>query len=46
VGVDATLGQIGTDPTHLKIAYGESPGDLAPLAPWVGRTRIRVLEAR
>jgi hypothetical protein len=46
IGVDATLGQVGTDPTHLKIVYGESPGDLAPLASWVGRTRIRVLEAR
>ena len=46
VGIDATLGQVGTDPTHLKIVYGESPGDLAPLAAWVGRTRIRVVEAR
>jgi hypothetical protein len=46
VGVDATLGQIGTDPTHLKIVYGENPGDLAPLAAWVGRTRIRVIEVR
>ena len=46
IGVDATLGQVGTDSTHLKIVYGENPGDLAPLAAWVGRTRIRVLEAR
>lgn len=46
IGIDATLGQVGTDATHLKIVYGESPGDLAPLAAWVGRTQIRVLEAR
>jgi hypothetical protein len=30
----------------LKIVYGENPGDLAPLAAWVGRTRIRVIEVR
>jgi hypothetical protein len=45
-GVDATLGQLGTDPTHLRIVYGETPADLAPLAAWIGRTRIEVLERR
>jgi transglutaminase-like putative cysteine protease len=46
IGVDATLGQLGTDATHLGIVYGENPGDLAPLAAWIGRTRIEVLERR
>lgn len=46
IGVDATLGQPRADATHLTIVYGESPGDLAPLAAWIGRTRIEVLERR
>jgi hypothetical protein len=46
IGVDATLGQLRTDATHLGIVYGENPGDLAPLAAWIGRTRIEVLERR
>lgn len=46
IGVDATLGQLGTDPTHLRIVYGENIADIAPLAAWIGRTRIEVLERR
>ena len=46
IGVDATLGQLRADATHLAIVYGESLGDLAPLAAWIGRTRIEVLERR
>jgi hypothetical protein len=46
VGVDATLGEVRADATHLTIVYGESPGDLAPIAAWIGRARIEVLERR
>jgi hypothetical protein len=45
-GVDATLGQLSTDATHLRIVYGEGPADLVPVAAWIGRTRIEVLERR
>lgn len=46
VGIDATLGEPHADATHLAIVYGESPADLAPIAAWIGRTRIEVLERR
>jgi hypothetical protein len=46
VGIDPMFGQIQTDATHLKLVYGENLGDLAPLAAWIGTTKIEVLESR
>lgn len=46
VAIDPTFGQLRADATHLKLLYGESLGDLAPLAAWIGTTRIEVLAAR
>jgi transglutaminase superfamily protein len=44
--VDPTFAQAYADATHIALARGESPADLAPLVDWVGNTHIRVLEAR
>jgi transglutaminase-like putative cysteine protease len=46
VAVDSMFGQLQADATHLKLLYGENLGDLAPLAAWIGATRIEVLEVR
>jgi len=44
--VDPTFAQGQADATHIALARGESPAELASLVDWVGNTRIRVLEAR
>ncbi|MDH5577849.1 MAG: transglutaminase family protein [Betaproteobacteria bacterium] len=41
--VDATLGQPLADATHVALAVGESPAELAPLAAMVGRARVVAL---
>lgn len=41
--VDATFGQPHADATHLALAVGESPAELAPLAGMVGRARVAAL---
>jgi len=41
--VDATFGQPLADATHLALAVGESPAELAPLAAMVGRARVAAL---
>lgn len=38
--VDATFGQPLADATHVALAVGENPADLAPLAAMVGRARV------
>jgi len=43
VAVDTTFDQLPADATHIKLVYGENPGDLVALAGWVGAMRIRVL---
>lgn len=43
--VDPTFDQRSADATHLALVYGETLADLLPLVDWVGKTRIRVLEA-
>ena len=43
--VDPTFDQRSADATHLALVYGETLADLLPLVEWVGKTRIRVLEA-
>jgi hypothetical protein len=44
--VDPTFGQAQADATHLALGRGESMADLVPLVEWMGKTRIRVVEAR
>ena len=46
IAIDPMFGQLSADATHLKLVYGENLGDLAPLAGWIGATRIEVLESR
>ncbi|MGH8697703.1 MAG: transglutaminase domain-containing protein [Burkholderiales bacterium] len=46
VAIDPMFGQLQADATHLKLLYGENLGDLAPLAAWIGATRIEILESR
>ncbi|HTO46268.1 MAG TPA: transglutaminase domain-containing protein [Burkholderiales bacterium] len=46
IAIDPMFGQLGADATHFKLVYGENLGDLAPLAAWIGTTRIEVLESR
>ena len=44
--VDPTFRQLPADATHIALGRGESMADLASLVEWMGKTRIRVLEAR
>ena len=46
IAIDPMFGQLQADATHLNLLYGENLGDLAPLAAWIGTTRIEVLEVR
>jgi hypothetical protein len=46
LAVDPMFGQLEADATHLRLMYGENLGDLAPLAAWIGATRIEVLDVR
>jgi len=46
IAIDPMFGQFEADATHFKLLYGENLGDLAPLAAWIGTTRIAVLESR
>jgi transglutaminase-like putative cysteine protease len=41
--VDATFGQPHADATHLALAIGESPAEIAPLAAMVGRARVAAI---
>jgi hypothetical protein len=41
--VDATFGQPLADATHVALAVGESPAELAPLAAMVGRARVAAI---
>jgi transglutaminase-like putative cysteine protease len=42
--VDPTLGEVPANATHIKLAEGDAPGDLAPLADLIGVIRARVVE--
>jgi len=44
--VDPTFGQAQADATHIALGRGESMADLVPLVEWMGKTTIRVVEAR
>jgi hypothetical protein len=41
--VDATLGQVGADATHVKLIEGESSAELLPLIDIIGRVKARVI---
>ncbi|MEX2239533.1 MAG: transglutaminase family protein [Burkholderiales bacterium] len=41
--VDATFGQSLADATHVALAVGESPAEIAPLAAMVGRARVAAI---
>ena len=41
--VDATFGQPHADATHLALALGEGPAEIAPLAAMVGRARVAAI---
>jgi hypothetical protein len=43
--VDATFGQPLADATHVALAEGETPAELAPLAAMVGRARVASIGA-
>lgn len=41
--VDPTFGEVPANVTHIKLAEGDAPGDLAPLADLVGKIRAQVV---
>jgi len=42
--VDPTFGEVPANASHIKLAEGDRPGDLAPLADLVGKIRARVVD--
>ncbi len=44
--VDPTFGQAQADATHIALGRGEAMADLVPLVEWMGKTKIRIVEAR
>lgn len=44
VAVDPTFGQVPADATHIKLAEGDGPDDMAPIAGLVGRLAATVVE--
>lgn len=46
LAVDPGLGQVPADATHIKLAEGDSPEDMAPLAGVVGRLKARIVEEK
>jgi hypothetical protein len=45
LAVDPTFAQIPADATHVKLLEGETLDELAPLADWIGRLKLRILAA-
>jgi len=44
--VDPTFREVPANPTHIQLAEGDSPADLAPLAAVIGAIRARVVEVK
>jgi hypothetical protein len=42
--VDPTFNQVPADATHIVLAVGDTPGEMAPVAALVGRVGVRVIE--
>lgn len=43
VSLDATFGQLPSDATHIRIATGDSPADMAPLAALIGKLKAKII---
>jgi hypothetical protein len=46
VAVDPTFGQVPADATHIKLAEGDSPGEMALIAGLVGRLTAKVMDVQ
>ncbi|MFO1312149.1 MAG: transglutaminase domain-containing protein [Burkholderiales bacterium] len=46
IAIDPTFGAMPADATHVKLVEGETFADLTPLADWIGRLRMQVIEIR
>jgi len=44
--VDPTFGEVPANATHIKLAEGDSPADLAPLGGIIGTVRARVVDVK
>jgi transglutaminase-like putative cysteine protease len=44
--VDPTFGEVPANATHIKLAEGDSPADLAPLAGIIGAVKARVVDVK
>lgn len=44
--VDPTFGEVPANVTHIKLAEGDSPADLAPLAGIIGAIKARVVDSK
>ncbi|MHC1698713.1 MAG: transglutaminase family protein [Geobacteraceae bacterium] len=44
--VDPTFGEVPANATHIKLAEGDAPGDLAPLAGIIGAVKARVVDKK
>jgi hypothetical protein len=42
--VDPTFGEIPANATHIKLAEGDAPDDMAPMAAIIGRIKARILK--
>lgn len=46
LSVDPTFGAVPADATHVTLAEGETVADLTPLADWIGRLKVKVMQVR
>jgi len=46
LAVDPTFGQVPADATHVKLAEGDSPGEMAAIAGMVGRVQGKIVEEK
>jgi hypothetical protein len=46
IPVDPTSGEIPANATHIKLAEGDSAGDMAALADFVGKIKVKVIEVK
>jgi hypothetical protein len=44
LAVDPTLGQVPADATHVKLAEGDSPGEMAGIGGIIGRVKGKIVE--
>ena len=46
IAVDPTFNEVPANATHVKLAEGDSPQDMAPIIGLIGRIKMKVLEKR